>query len=98
MVNCAIPEKSNHVEFPGVLVLVLKISEGCNAQFCRVSRGEALFLSGISRGKEKTSRYDFKTSTKFWGEWYSTLISWEQPILLIGQIIGPTHCFIILKG
>ena len=56
MVNCAIPEKSNHVEFPGVLVLVLKISEGCNAQFCRVSRGEALFLSGISRGKEKTSR------------------------------------------
>ena len=32
----------NHVEFPGVLVLHLTLSEGCNT-ICGVSRGEALF-------------------------------------------------------
>ena len=49
--------RKNHVEFPGVLVLGLKISEGCcgcATQFCGVSSsaiGWSFVLSGISRGK-----------------------------------------------
>ena len=43
------------MEFPGVLALGLNISEGCTGvtQFCGVSRGEALFFSGIFRESEK---------------------------------------------
>ena len=37
-------ERKNHMEFPGVLVLGLKSSEGGVTQFCGVSSGEALFF------------------------------------------------------
>ena len=56
-------DKKNHVEFPGDLVLGLKICEGCfgcATQFCGVSSsaiGRSFVLSGISRGKKPKKKW-----------------------------------------
>ena len=56
-----IKSRKNHVKFLGILVLGLKISEGCNTTLTSF-QGSSFALSGIFRGKVKTPKIPGKFS------------------------------------
>ena len=62
------------LKFPGILVLGLKISEGCNTILLSF-QGSSFILSGILRGKLKTLKIPEEFSKKYKLEWEGRLIN-----------------------
>ena len=56
--------KKNHVKFPGILVLGLKVSEGCNTILWSFW-GSSFVLSGIFMSKVKTLKIPGDFSRKY---------------------------------